>query len=58
VWAIDPGKTYSEVNGQIVSTEYSASASDVHLANLLTLLVISVWGFFFFAVFVLVRFRK
>lgn len=57
IWALDPAKSYGDVNGQITSVEYTASAADVHIANLLTFLVVSVWGFFIFAVFVLVKYR-
>lgn len=58
VFAIDPEKSYGSANGQITSVSYSASAADIHLGNLLTTLLYSVWGMFFFAVFVLVRYRK
>lgn len=58
VFAIDPAKSYGSVNGRITSMEYTATAADIHLGNLLTALLYSVWGMFFFAVFVLVRYRK
>lgn len=58
VFAIDPEKSYGSANGQITSVSYSATAADIHLGNLLTTLLYSVWGMFFFAVFVLVRYRK
>jgi hypothetical protein len=58
IWAIDPEKSYGMANGQITAFEYSATAADSHIANLLTMLVVSVWGFFLFCVFVLVRYRK
>jgi len=38
--------------------DYVATASDVHIGNLLTLIFFSVWGFFLFTVFVLVRTKK
>lgn len=57
IWALDPAKSYGDANGQITSVEYTASAADVHIANLLTFLVLSVWGFFLFGVFVLVKYR-
>lgn len=57
VWAIDPSKRYGDSEGQISAFDYSASAADVHLANILTFLVISVWGFFLFSVFVLVKYK-
>lgn len=57
VWAIDPARRYGDTNGQISAFDYSASAADVHIANLLTFLVISVWGFFIFSVFVLVKYK-
>lgn len=55
---IDPARSYSSVNGQIVAVGYEATAADIHIANLLMLLIFSAWGFFFFGVFVLVRYRK
>jgi hypothetical protein len=58
IWSIDPQRSYSSASGQITAFDYSASAGDVHIANLLTMLVVSVWGMFVFACFVLVRFRK
>ena len=57
IWSIDPQKSYSSINGQITAFDYSATAADTHISNLLTLLVISVWGFFFFSVFVLVKYK-
>ncbi len=56
--AIDPQRSYSSDSGQITAFDYSASAGDVHISNLLSALLFSVWGMFVFAVFVLVRFRK
>lgn len=56
--AIDPQRSYSSESGQITAFDYSASAGDVHIANLLTALLVSVWGFFVFAAIVLVRFKK
>jgi hypothetical protein len=58
VWALDPAKSYSDINGQIVSTEYTASAADVFLGILLMALFFSVWGMFIFALFVLIRYKK
>lgn len=55
VWALDPSRRYGSTNGQISAFDYSATAADTHIVNLLTTLLISVWGFFFFAVFVLGR---
>lgn len=57
VWALDPSRSYGSSNGQITAFDYAASAADVHLANLLTMLLVSVWGFFLFGVFVLVKYR-
>ncbi len=57
VWAIDPSKRYGSSNGQISAIEYGASAADIYLVSLLITLLVSVWGFFFFGVFVLVRYR-
>lgn len=58
IWAIDPARQYGSINGQITSMEYSATAADIQVANLLTFLVFSVWGFFFFSIFVLVRYKQ
>lgn len=58
VWSLDLDKEYQVTNGQQTSVQYTATAADVHIANLLTLLLFSVWGFFLFAVFVLVRYRR
>lgn len=55
--AIDPSRSYGSSNGQITAFDYAASAADVHLANLLTMLLVSVWGFFLFGVLVLVKYR-
>ncbi len=40
--------------GQTTRFDYIATAGDVHVANLLTALLYSVWGMFFFGVFVMV----
>ena len=45
-------------SGQLTRFDYVASASDVHIANILTLIVFSAWAMFFFGVFVLWRTRK
>lgn len=45
-------------DGQMTRFDYVASAGDVHVANLLTLMLFSMWGFFLFAVFVLVVFAR
>lgn len=58
VVAIDPQRSYSSESGQITAFDYIASAGDVHIANLLTMLIFSVWGMFILVMFVLVRFRK
>jgi hypothetical protein len=57
VWALDPAKRYGSSNGQISAIELGASAADIHIVNLLNALLTSMWGFFFFGVFVLVRYR-
>lgn len=55
---IDPARSYGGQNGQITATEYSATAADIHLSNLLSLIFFSMWGMFLFAVFVLIRYRE
>jgi uncharacterized membrane protein len=55
---IDPARSYGDQNGQITATEYSATAADIHLSNLLSLIFFSMWGMFLFAVFVLIRYRE
>jgi hypothetical protein len=44
--------------GQLTRFEYSATASDVQIANLLMLIFLSVWAFFLTGVFVLVRNKR
>lgn len=39
--------------GQMTRFDYTSTAGDVHIANLLTWLLYSLWGMFFFVVFVL-----
>lgn len=41
-------------DGQMTRFDYTATAGDVHIANLLTYLLYSVWAFFLFAVLALV----
>jgi len=41
-------------DGQMTRFDYTATAGDVHIANLLTWLVFSLWGMFLFTVLVLV----
>lgn len=41
--------------GQMSRFDYSATASDVHIANLLTALLVSAWGMFFTGVFVFLK---
>jgi len=43
--------------GQMSRFDYSATASDVHIANLLTALLVSVWGMFLVGVLVLRKTR-
>lgn len=43
------------VDGQVTRFEYSATASDVHIANLIMLILFSVWGMFLFGVSVYAR---
>lgn len=58
VVAIDPQRSYSSESGQITAFDYIASAGDVHIANLLTGLLLSLWGMFVFVVILLVRVKK
>ena len=44
--------------GQMTRFDYVVTASDVHIANLLTWLLYSVWGMFFFGVIVVFVMRK
>lgn len=55
---IDPARSYGDQNGRITATEYSATAADIHISNLLSLMFFSMWGMFLFAVFVLVRYKE
>jgi hypothetical protein len=47
-----------ESEGQMTRFDYVVSAGDVHIANLLTWLIASLWGMFIFTVIVLYRFWK
>ena len=38
--------------GQVTRFDYAANADDVHIANLLTALLVSIWSMFFFVLFV------
>jgi hypothetical protein len=44
--------------GQVTRFDYSASASDVHIANLLMALFFSLWAMFLFGVLVLYKRKK
>ena len=44
--------------GQMTRFDYIVTAGSVHTANLLTLILFSVWGMFFFGVFVYLRMRQ
>lgn len=44
--------------GEVTRFDYVTTASDVHTANLLTLIVISVWAMFIFFVLVVWKSRK
>lgn len=46
------------VGGQVTRFDYVTTAQDVQIANLLTLLLVSVWGFFLVFVFVYGRGSK
>lgn len=48
VWALDPSRRYGSVNGQITAFDYSADAAQIHIGNLLTMLLVSLWGMFIF----------
>ncbi len=51
--APDAAGIYSTLtSGQITRFDYAANTSDVHIANLLTALLASIWSMFFFALFV------
>jgi hypothetical protein len=41
--------------GQVTRFDYSATAAEVHIANLLTALLVSIWSMFFLGVIVLVQ---
>lgn len=58
IYALDPAASYSSRDGMITAIDYKVDGGQIHLANLLTLLLLSVWGFFLFVLFVLVRYRK
>lgn len=52
----DAASVYATVeDGQITRFDYSATAGSVHISNLLTLLLFSIWGFFLFGIFVMVK---
>jgi len=54
----EPWVYITVTSGQLTRFDYVATASDVHIANLLALIFFSVWGFFLFTVFVLARYKK
>jgi hypothetical protein len=54
----EPWVYLTVTSGQLTRFDYTASASDVHIGNILTALVFSLWGMFLFAVFVLWRSRR
>lgn len=56
--AIDIGVYATLTDGQVTRFEYSATAASVHIANLLTLLFLSMWAFFFIGVFIVSRGNK
>lgn len=45
-------------SGQTTRFDYNITASDVQIANLLTLILLSAWAFFFMGMFVFIRSRK
>lgn len=47
----EPWAYITVTSGQLTRFDYIATAADVHIADLLTLIFVSVWGFFLFAVF-------
>lgn len=44
--------------GQVTRFDYSATVSDVHLANLLTAFLVSIWGMFFVSIWAFRRAKK
>lgn len=44
--------------GQMTRFDYVATAGSVHIASLLTLLLLSLWAMFLFAVFVMLRGKR
>jgi hypothetical protein len=54
----EPWAFATTASGQLTRFDYVATASDVHIANIITLLIFSLWAMFFFAVFVLWKGHK
>lgn len=53
----EPWVYLTVTSGQLTRFDYTASAGDVHNANIITLILFSLWAMFFFAVFVYWRRR-
>lgn len=55
IFAIDPSAKYGMHEGQITKFEYSSEVADLVIFAVLTMLLVSMWGMFFFYLF---RLRK
>jgi hypothetical protein len=54
----EPWAYITLTSGQLTRFDYVATASDVHISNLLLLIFVSVWGFFLTGVFVVWKAKK
>jgi hypothetical protein len=55
---VSPSVYATVESGQMTRFDYIASAGSVHIANLLTLLFLSLWAMFLLMVFLMFKYRR